>query len=177
MAGFRVKVESVDSSVSLGKSIQLKKLMSSMGNAEYEKGNSGVVYKIEGSSAAALVFPSGKIVCTGAKSIEESQDAAKKTLKRLESAGVQAPGKHSIKIENIVATSNANTSLNLGEISFALKNAEYEPGKFPGLVYRAQKSGLTFMLFSSGRIICTGAQRLSDIQSALDTLKKKLESI
>jgi transcription initiation factor TFIID TATA-box-binding protein len=80
-------------------------------------------------------------------------------------------------VENIVASSRIKAKLNLEEITFALENAEYEPEQFPGLVYRISEPRVAFLLFSSGKIICTGAHKIEDIHTALKKLKKKLESI
>ena len=67
--------------------------------------------------------------------------------------------------------------LNLEEITFALENAEYEPEQFPGLVYRISEPRVAFLLFSSGKIICTGAHKISDIHTALGKLRQRLEDI
>lgn len=178
MTGFEVKVENVVSFVSLGKKISLSKLMNTIENAEYEPEQfPGLIYRIPDPKVAALIFSSGKIVCTGAKSIEKSKEAVKKVVDRIRKAKIQMPRKYHIKIENIVASSKIKAKLNLEEITFALENAEYEPEQFPGLVYRVQDPRVVFLLFSSGKIICTGAQTVNDIHTALGKLKGKLEGM
>jgi len=178
MVEFQVKVENVVSFVPLGKKIPLNKLVSSIENAEYEPEQfPGLVYRISEPRAAALIFSSGKIVCTGAKSIEKSREAINKVVERIRQAGIPMPRKYDIKVENIVASSKIKAKLNLEEITFSLENAEYEPEQFPGLVYRISEPRVAFLLFSSGKIICTGAHDIKDIHIALKKLKEKLESI
>ena len=178
MGEFQVKVENVVSFVPLGKKIPLNKLMASMENAEYKpKQFPGLVYRTVDPKAAALIFSSGKIVCTGAKSIELSKQAVAKVVSKIRKAGIPMPRKYKIKVENIVASSRILARLNLEEITFSLENAEYEPEQFPGLVYRITDPRVAFLLFSSGKIICTGAQKIPDIHIALGKLKEKLESI
>ncbi len=175
---FHVKVENVVAFVALGKKIPLNKLVGEIENAEYEPEQfPGLVYRTKEPRAAALIFSSGKIVCTGAKNIELANVAIDKVVKRIRSVGISMPRKYDVKIENIVASSKINAQLNLEEITFSLENAEYEPEQFPGLVYRISEPRVAFLLFSSGKIICTGAHTLSDVHAALRKLKEKLESI
>jgi len=178
MPEFQVKVENVVAFVSLGKDIPLNKIVSKLENAEYEPEQfPGLVYRTTEPRAAALIFSSGKIVCTGAKSIEKAKEAMTKVVDRVRDLGIDLPTKFNIQVENIVASSKIEAKLNLEEIAFALENAEYEPEQFPGLVYRISEPRVAFLLFSSGKIICTGAHNIDDIHSALKKLKSKLEAI
>lgn len=178
MDEFDVKVENVVAFASLGKDIPLLELVNSIENAEYEPEQfPGLVYRINEPRAAALIFSSGKIVCTGAKSIELAKIAMRKVVDRVRETGIDLPTEFNIQVENIVASSKINAKLNLEEIAFALENAEYEPEQFPGLVYRINEPRVAFLLFSSGKIICTGAHNIEDIYSALRKLKSRLKEI
>ena len=178
MEEFDVKVENVVAFTSLGKDIPLLKVINSIENAEYEPEQfPGLVYRIKEPRAAALIFSSGKIVCTGAKSIEMAKVAMRKVVDRVRGLGIPLPTEFDIKVENIVASSKIDARLNLEEIAFALENAEYEPEQFPGLVYRINEPRVAFLLFSSGKIICTGAHCIEDIHTALKKLKRSLEEI
>jgi len=178
MVQFQVKVENVVAFVALGKPISLNKLVANLESAEYEPEQfPGLVYRTTEPRAAALIFSSGKIVCTGAKSIDKAKEAVHKVVDKIREAGISLPTKFDIQVENIVASSKIKAKLNLEEITFALENAEYEPEQFPGLVYRIPKPRVAFLLFSSGKIICTGAHNINDIHDALNKLKEKLESI
>ena len=175
---FKIKVENVVAFVALGKKIELNKLVSSMENAEYEPEQfPGLVYRTTEPRAAALIFSSGKIVCTGAKNIEKAKEAIAQVVKRISEAGIRMPRTYDVKIENIVASTQIKADLNLEEITMSLENAEYEPEQFPGLVYRISEPRVAFLIFNSGKIICTGAQRISDIHLALGKLKERLQSI
>jgi len=175
---FYVKVENVVAFASLGEEIKLNKLVTDVENTEYEPEQfPGLVYRTTEPRAAALIFSSGKIVCTGAKSIEMAKIAMRKVVDRIRETGIKLPHKFNIKVENIVASSKIKAKLNLEEIAFALENAEYEPEQFPGLVYRITEPRVAFLLFSSGKIICTGAHAIDDIHAALGKLKGRLEGI
>ncbi|MFH1445463.1 MAG: TATA-box-binding protein [Nanoarchaeota archaeon] len=178
MSEFQVKVENVVAFVSLGKDIPLNVIVSKLENAEYEPEQfPGLVYRTTEPRAAALIFSSGKIVCTGAKSIDKSKEAMTKVVDTVRELGIDLPTKFHIQVENIVASSKIDAKLNLEEIAFALENAEYEPEQFPGLVYRISEPRVAFLLFSSGKIICTGAHNIDDIHTALKKLRQRLESI
>jgi transcription initiation factor TFIID TATA-box-binding protein len=175
---FTIKIENVVAFASLDTKISLSKLVNNMENTEYEPEQfPGLVYRPTNPRSAALIFSSGKIVCTGTKSIDMAKEAMKKVVKRIREAGVRVPDKYTINVENIVASSKIKADLNLEDIAFSLENAEYEPEQFPGLVYRISDPRVAFLLFSSGKIICTGAQSVEDIHRALDKFKTKLEEI
>ena len=178
MKEFDIKIENVVSFVSLGKEIPLLKIANQLKEAEYSPEQfPGIVYRVKDPRAATLIFSSGKIVCTGAKSIERSNEAMQKVVDDIITLGVPLPRKFDIKVENIVASTQIKAKLNLEEISFTLENVEYEPEQFPGLVFRISKPRVAFLLFGSGKIIATGARNINDIHSALDQFKKKLETI
>ncbi len=177
---FQIKVENVVAFTSLGKKIPLIKIANKLEDAEYSPESfPGVVYRIKEPRAATLIFSSGKIVCTGAKSIEKVKVAMQRVVEDIRGVGVPMPRKFDIKVENIVASTRIITKkkLNLEEISFSLENVEYEPEQFPGLVYRISEPRVAFLVFGSGKIICTGARTLDDIHNALGKLKYRFEKI
>ena len=81
------------------------------------------------------------------------------------------------KIVNIVGTSKIGENFDLHSLALTLEGAEYEPEQFPGLVYRHDKPKVVFLIFNSGKVVCTGATCETDVDIAVDMLKKKLEDI
>lgn len=180
MKEFQLKIENVVAFTSLGKKIPLLKIANKLEDAEYSPESfPGVVYRINDPRAASLIFSSGKIVCTGAKSIEKAKIAMEKVVDDLRNSGIPMPRTFKIQVENIVASTKiaVKGKLNLEEISFSLENVEYEPEQFPGLVYRVSEPRVAFLVFGSGKIICTGGRTVDDIHAALEKLKERLESI
>ncbi len=177
-SSFTIKVENVVAFATLGVDIPLEKLVKEVENTEYEPEQfPGLVYRPTNPRAAALIFSSGKIVCTGAKSIDNAKLAMQKVAETIRGVGINVPKKFPIEVENIVASSKIKAQLNLEEIAFMLENAEYEPEQFPGLVFRITEPRVAFLLFSSGKIICTGAHSIEDVNKALAKFKEKLEEI
>ncbi|MBU0530768.1 MAG: TATA-box-binding protein, partial [Nanoarchaeota archaeon] len=178
MNEFYLKIENVVAFTSLGKDIPLLDVANKLKDAEYSPESfPGVVYRISDPRAATLIFSSGKIVCTGAKSIDKAKIAMHKVVDDIRNLKIKLPTKFDIKIENIVASTQIRAKYNLEEIAFALDNVEYEPEQFPGLVFRISEPRVAFLLFGSGKIICTGARSIKDIHSALAKFKDNMGDI
>ncbi len=116
-------------------------------------------------------------MCTGARAIEEVHKAIDTLCKTLKNAGHPLI-KPEIEIQNIVASADLNTKLNLSELSLALglENIEYEPELFPGMVYRLHELDVVFLFFGTGKIVCTGARRKEDVERAIDVIIRELGS-
>ncbi|MBU5689854.1 MAG: TATA-box-binding protein [Candidatus Aenigmatarchaeota archaeon] len=178
MTKFNIKIENIVASASLGVRVPLEKMIKYLEGTEYEPEQfPGLVYRVKDPKAATLIFSSGKIVCTGARSIEDVKRVVKKVIDAIKSAGIGNPTKYTVQIENIVASAKLKSTLNLDKIAFEVEESEYEPEQFPGLVLRMRNPKVAFLLFSSGKIVCTGARKIKDVESAVEMLSGKLKSI
>jgi transcription initiation factor TFIID TATA-box-binding protein len=94
-------------------------------------------------------------------------------------AGIPMPKKFTIIIENIVASTKIEVKpkLMLEDMAIQMDEVEYDPERFPGLVYRMRDPRIVFLLFGSGKIICAGGRNIEDIHKALGKLKKRLEGM
>jgi transcription initiation factor TFIID TATA-box-binding protein len=175
---FNIKIENIVASASLSEKIKLEKIFESVEGAEYEPEQfPGLVYRIDKPKAAALIFSSGRVICTGARSVDEVKEIFKKIVSVMKKAGIEVQKDYKIDIENIVASVKFDSRLNLDTIAFNLEDSEYEPEQFPGLVYRMEQPRVAFLLFSSGKLICTGGRSVKDIKVAIDKVYSKLKSI
>jgi transcription initiation factor TFIID TATA-box-binding protein len=180
MSEFDVKVENVVVFVTLGTKIPLDRISNELEGAEYAPESfPGVIYRIKEPRAATLIFSSGKIVCTGTRSVDKARSAVQIVAKDLKRLGIKVPNEYEVRVENIVGSTQVFTDqkLSLEDIAFAMENTEYEPESFPGLVYRVKEPRVAFLLFGTGKIICTGARNMDDIQAALVKFKDKLVEI
>jgi transcription initiation factor TFIID TATA-box-binding protein len=176
--GFRIKIENVVASSSLNVPIKLEKLVSNLDNVEYEPEQfPGLVLRLKEPKAASLIFSSGKVVCTGAKSPKDSKIVIAKIVAKMNKIGIKIPKDYKVQLENIVASARLNRELNLNNIAFSLENTEYEPEQFPGLVYRMDNPRVTFLLFGSGKIICTGGRSIEDVKRAVAKIDKRLKNL
>ncbi len=178
MTKFNIKIENIVASASLGVKIPLEKMIKFLDGTEYEPEQfPGLVYRLKDPKAATLIFSSGKIVCTGARSIEDVKKVIKIVVKTIKEAKIGNPKNYGIQIENIVASAKLKSTLNLDKIAFEVEESEYEPEQFPGLVLRMKNPKVAFLLFSSGKIVCTGARKIKDVEFAIETISKRLTSI
>nr|HIK01155.1 TATA-box-binding protein [Candidatus Undinarchaeales archaeon ERR594346 U_76725] len=78
-----------------------------------------------------------------------------------------------MKIENVVASAAVDAEIDLDKIAATLDNAEYEPEQFPGLVLRLTKPKAAILVFSSGKMVCTGSKEIKTVKVAIaETLKQ-----
>lgn len=136
-------------------------------NAEYNpKRFAAVIMRIRDPKTTALIFTSGKMVCTGAKSEEFSKDAAKKYAKAIKKVGFSV-NMHDFKIQNIVGSCDVGFPISLeGLQNDHDKFSTYEPEIFPGLIYRMLSPKIVLLVFASGKIVLTGAKTKEDIYEA-----------
>ena len=175
---FRIKIENVVASASLNVKIKLEKLVANLEGVEYEPEQfPGLVLRLKDPKAAALIFSSGKIVCTGAKSPKDAKFVIAKIVVKMNKLGFRIPKGYRVQLENIVASAKLDRELNLNQIAFNLENTEYEPEQFPGLVYRIDDPRVTFLLFGSGKIICTGGRSIEDVKRAVAKADKRLRNL
>jgi len=140
----------------------------------------GLVVKIREPKTSALVFSSGKLVITGAKSAKQIHDAVM-TLRELLEEGITStpsnPKKPLIEVQNVVASGNIGCRINLELAALLLDNSMYEPEQFPGLIYRIPDPKTVLLLFQSGNIVCTGAKKEEYVLQAVKTVREDLEMV
>jgi transcription initiation factor TFIID TATA-box-binding protein len=175
-----IKIENVVASTSIGQEINLKQATLGLEGADYDpKRFPGVVYRTKDPKTAALIFRSGKIVCTGAKSIDDVYKGVKNVFQSLRNIGIDVKGTPEIKVQNIVASGDLHAVLNLNTIAIGLglENIEYEPEQFPGLVYRLSDPKVVVLLFGTGKLVITGGRKPEDAVNAVDRIVKELKSL
>src|SRR3989344_5797254 len=173
-----IKVVNIVVSSSLKHDIPLEKMAATLSNTEYNTEQfPGLVIRIKEPKTSALIFSSGKVVCTGARSMDKVEESIKKIIKSLEKINVKITVKPEIKIQNIVASGSVGMDLNLNTLAMKLENTEYEPEQFPGLVYKLAAAKATFLLFSNGKVVCTGTKSEQEVHAALDKLIENLKRV
>ncbi|MDP4012629.1 MAG: TATA-box-binding protein [Candidatus Nanoarchaeia archaeon] len=173
-----IKIQNIVASASLEKDIPLIKLAEALPNTEYNPEQfPGLVMRIKEPKTSALIFSSGKIVCTGAKSMGKVKEAVGKIIQNLEKIKIKITKAPQIKVQNMVASGSIGMDLNLNSLAMELENTEYEPEQFPGLVYKLPGTRATFLLFSNGKIVCTGTRSETKLREAVDLLVKNLHKL
>ncbi len=165
-------------SSSLEKDIPLEKMAATLPNTEYNPEQfPGLVLRIKDPKTSALIFSSGKIVCTGARTMEQVDLSIQSIIKSLKKLNIHVTIKPKITVQNIVASGSIGMALNLNVLGLKLPNTEYEPEQFPGLVHKLKGTNATFLLFSNGKIVCTGTKTEQEVNDATDMLIERLKKV
>ena len=175
-----VKIENVVACAALKHGIDLRALVKAFPVVDYRpKRFPGLVFKLKRPRTTILIFSTGKMVCTGARSERDAVKALRKVVKTLNEGGMIIRGKLEIVIRNVVATASLGGKVDLLQLYESEKGMRgrisYEPEQFPGLIYRMNDPKVVILLFSSGKLVCVGARKEGDVHQAVDNFRQKLE--
>ncbi|XP_029972949.1 TATA box-binding protein-like 2 [Salarias fasciatus] len=170
-SGIIPQLQNIVSTVNLGCPLDLKFIALQARNAEYNpKRFAAVIMRIREPRTTALIFSSGKMVCTGAKSEEQSRLAARKYARVVQKLGFPARFLD-FKIQNMVASCDVCFPIRLeGLVLTHQQFSSYEPELFPGLIYRMVKPRIVLLIFVSGKVVLTGAKERAEIYEAFENI-------
>jgi transcription initiation factor TFIID TATA-box-binding protein len=171
-----IRIQNIVASAALNQRISLTKIVEKFPFAEYSpKVFPGLVFRLKKPKTATLIFETGKMVCTGAKSEKEAIQAVNKVTSELRRHGIPLANKPVVTIQNVVASAELNGEIDLENVVYKLKRVMYEPEQFPGAVFRMDVPKVVFLIFSAGKLVCVGAKKEGDVYEAVDKLQKTLE--
>lgn len=170
-AGILPQLQNVVATVNLNCKLDLKNIALHARNAEYNpKRFAAVIMRIRDPKTTALIFASGKMVVTGAKSEKASKIASQRYAKIINKLGFNAQFTE-FKVQNIVSSCDLKFCIKLEGLAYAHSNyCSYEPELFPGLIYRMVKPKIVLLIFVSGKIVLTGAKVREDIYQAFENI-------
>ena len=171
-----IAIQNVVASATLGQKLNLLDIIKFFRNVEYNpKRFPGLVFRLKRPKTATLIFSSGKMVCTGAKSEKLARSAIKKVVRELRNNGIIVLRKPVIIIQNIVASANLQNKVDLEATADLLDNVMYEPEQFPGLIYRMQDPKTVLLVFTSGKIVSTGGKSEKIVHESVNKLYELLD--
>ncbi len=171
----QVKIQNVVASVVLNQTFDLFSIVKAFPHVEYRPEQfPGLCFRLKKPKTATLIFSSGKMVCTGAKSVKLARKAVHKVVKELKSNGIVVLGKPEITIQNIVSSADLGGEIDLEKAVYVLNRIMYEPEQFPGAVYRMNDPKVVVLIFSTGKLVITGAKSEEDVPRAANKLRNKL---
>lgn len=153
----------------MGVRLDLKQIALRCRNTEFNPRRfAAVIMRLREPRATALIFQSGKICVTGAKSVHNSTLAAQRFAYIIEKVGFKPQPAIDFKVQNVVGTLDVGFPIRLEGLVYAHSTfASYEPELFPGLIYRLVSPRVVFLIFVSGKIVITGAKKETDLTEAL----------
>ena len=171
-----ISIENVVASASVDQRFDLNDITKKFPDTEYHPEQfPGLVFRIKLPRTATLIFSSGKMVCTGAKSEEQAIKAVRSVVQKLRKGKIKVKNNPVIVIQNIVASVNLGGKVHLETAARSLPRSMYEPEQFPGLIHRMLDPKTVILIFASGKLVCTGAKKESDVYRSVHNLHTMLE--
>jgi len=171
-----VNIQNVVATGTMNQKVDLAAVVKGYPGVEYRPEQfPGLVFRLKRPKTATLIFSSGKMVCTGARSGKESRTAIMKVISELKKAGIVILSKPVVKVVNIVASAILGGNVDLEKTVVTLKKTMYEPEQFPGLIYRMDEPKVVILIFASGNLVVTGAKVDQDVYDAVRKLHVNLE--
>ena len=171
-----VSVENVVASADVMQKMDLNDITRKFPDVEYHPDTfPGLVFRLKIPKTATLIFTSGKMVCTGSKSEAMARKAVKTVVQNLRKGGIKVKKDAVVTIQNMVASINLGGKIHLEQAARTLPRSMYEPEQFPGLIHRMVDPKTVILLFSSGKLVCTGAKQEADVYRSVNNLHALLE--
>lgn len=173
------KIENVVATVvmEITEKIDLVKIARKFEDVEYNPERfPGLVMRITDPKATFLIFSTGKMVITGLRRADQASAGVKKIVKSIKKAGINVSNPV-ITVQNIVASGDLHTFIDLNMAAIVMENAMYEPEVFPGLIYRMKEPKTVFLIFSTGKVVCTGAKNKKFVKEAFIKLNEKVREL
>ena len=171
-----INIVNVVATASLDQTLDLLTIMKTFMNVEYRpKRFPGLVFRLKRPKTTTLIFSTGKMVCTGAKSEKQARSAVRKVVRELKKSGIIILNTPNIQIQNMVASANLQGKVDLEAAADIMDNVMYEPEQFPGLIYRMGDPKVVILIFASGKLVCTGGKSAEMVDVAVVKLHGILE--
>ncbi|HEU04973.1 MAG TPA: TATA box-binding protein [Nitrosopumilus sp.] len=171
-----ISIENVVASATIDQRLDLKDITKKFPDVEWNPDQfPGAVFRLKNPRTATLLFRTGKMVCTGAKSEELARKAVKTVVQKLRKRKIKIKKEATVTIQNIVASINLGGRVHLEEAARSLPRSMYEPEQFPGLIHRMLDPKTVILIFSSGKLVCTGGKTEKDVYRSVNQLHNLLE--
>jgi len=171
-----VDIVNVVASATIDQKLDLNDITKKFPDVEYHPEQfPGAVFRLKIPKTATLLFTSGKMVCTGSKSEEMAVKAVNTVVQKLRKGGIKIKKNAVVTVQNIVSSINLGGRVHLEKAARTLPRSMYEPEQFPGLIHRMLDPKTVILVFSSGKLVCTGGKTEKDVYRSVNSLHSLLE--
>jgi transcription initiation factor TFIID TATA-box-binding protein len=171
-----IEIVNVVASATIDQKLDLYKIQDKFPGVEYNPDQfPGAVFRLKTPKTATLLFSTGKMVCTGSKSEEMARKAVKTVVQKLRKEKIRIKKDAVVTVQNIVSSINLGGKVHLERAARTLPRSMYEPEQFPGLIHRMLDPKTVILIFASGKLVCTGAKKESDVYRSVHNLHALLE--
>ena len=172
-----ITIENMVITTRVADSVDLERIANNLPDVEYQPENiPGIVIQHNTPRSTIILFADGRIVFTGPKTPEQINEVINAIQSKLLVVGVPRSTHTDITIQQIVASTTIANHLLLSNIAKSLPYAEYNPKKFPGIIYRTDDPNTIILLFDSGKVVCNGTNQ-DVITDQIEKLTTKLTSM
>jgi transcription initiation factor TFIID TATA-box-binding protein len=171
-----IDIVNVVASATIDQKLNLNDITKKFPDVEYHPEQfPGAVFRLKSPKTATLLFTSGKMVCTGSKSEEMAVKAVNTVVQKLRKGGIKIKKNAVVTVQNIVSSINLQGRVHLEKAARTLPRSMYEPEQFPGLIHRMLDPKSVILVFSSGKLVCTGGKTEKDVYRSVNLLHNLLE--
>ena len=171
-----IAIVNVVASASIDQRLDLVEITKKFPDVEYHPEQfPGAVFRLENPKTATLLFSSGKMVCTGAKSEELAIKAVNTVVTKLRKGGIKIKKDADVTVQNIVSSISLGGRVHLEHAARTLPRSMYEPEQFPGLIHRMLDPKTVILIFTSGKLVCVGARKESEVYRSVNNIHALLE--
>ena len=107
--------------------------------------------------------------------VDQIKERLGELVEKLRKGKIKVKKNAVVTIQNIVASINLGGRIHLEQAARTLPRSMYEPEQFPGLIHRMLDPKTVILLFSSGKLVCTGAKKEEDVYRSVNNLHALLE--
>ena len=171
-----IEIVNVVASATINQKLDLVEITEKFPDIEYNPDQfPGAVFRLRNPNTATLLFGSGKMVCTGAKSEEMAIKAVNTVVQKLRKGKIKIKNEASVVVQNIVSSINLGGRVHLEQAARTLPRSMYEPDQFPGMIHRMLDPKTVLLIFASGKLVCVGARQEDEIHRSVNQIHSLLE--
>jgi len=171
-----IEIVNVVASATIDQKLDLIKIQEKFPDVEYHPDVfPGAVFRLRNPKTATLLFSTGKMVCTGSKSEEIAVKAVNTVVNKLRKEGIKIKKNAVVTVQNIVSSINLGGRVSIEKVARTLPRSMYEPEQFPGVIHRMIDPKAVILIFSSGKLVCTGGKTEKDVYRSVNQLHSLLE--
>jgi transcription initiation factor TFIID TATA-box-binding protein len=176
MFDFEITVENIVMTGSFSENIDLVVANQKLdGSKRNWKQLAGLSFKLKKPSATFLLFQNGKFICTSIKTKTKGKQALTKLLNLLKTEKIVSNNcTFECSVKNLVASVNLS-SANISPEQFTNEfESIYDPNKCPTPHNKTDPPQTAFLVFLTGKLICTGAANKEELKKTLKHFYKQL---
>lgn len=173
-----VEIHNVVCTANLNQKVDITKLShipGGMYDQEIYSGRCGYI-KTPSMKGRVTIFPSGKMISVGGKSIKNATEQIYQAKFLLLQKNLISDVLIETQVRNIVSTINIHKKIGIEKLSSKIPGSIYDPETFPGLILKGLWS-CTFLIFGSGKIVIVGTKSIKELNKSIYELIQKLESL